>query len=193
MLRKVLLLGCLAAYATGQVVVQAPVHVDEPPQPYSFSYDHTDEFGTRSTREETSDENNNKVGSYSFTDAYGISRTVRYVADANGFHATVETNEPGTRTSNPADATITSSAVEPPPIAGATAHSPVAVHAVHAEPVAIHGTPVAVHGTPVAVHGAPVAVHAVHGAPVALHAAPVTFAAAHHAVPVTLGRAKSRR
>ncbi|XP_077552973.1 cuticle protein 16.8-like [Haemaphysalis longicornis] len=186
MLRKVLLLGCLAAYATGQVVVQAPVHVDEPPQPYSFSYDHTDEFGTRTTREETSDENNNKVGSYSFTDAYGISRTVRYVADASGFHATIETNEPGTRTSNPADATITSSAVEPPPTAAAAVHAPVAVHAVHAEPVAIHGTPVAAHG-------APVAVHAVHGAPVALHAAPVTFAEAHHAVPVTLGRAKSRR
>ncbi|KAH6938973.1 hypothetical protein HPB50_015334 [Hyalomma asiaticum] len=194
---QVLLLACLAAYAAGQVVVQQE---DGPPQPYSFNYDTTDEFGTRMTREETSDENNHKVGSYSYTDANGLTRTVRYVADADGFRVTVETNEPGTRTSNPADVQITSSAVEPPPTYNQPA--PVAVHTVHAAPaavavhaapaagVALHAAPVAVHSTPVAVHAAPVAVHA---APVTLHAAPVSFATAQHAVPVTVvGRAKSR-
>ncbi|KAH7965560.1 hypothetical protein HPB49_008748 [Dermacentor silvarum] len=157
------------------------------------------------TREETSDEYNNKVGSYSYTDANGITRTVHYVADAGGFRVTVETNEPGTRTSNPADAQVTSSAVEPPPTYAQAApvayHAPVTVHAVHAGPdaVAVHGSPtsVAVHAAPAAsvalhaVHGAPVDVHA---SPVTLHAAPVSYATAHHAVPLSVvGRAKSRR
>ncbi|KAL1421402.1 hypothetical protein MTO96_004095 [Rhipicephalus appendiculatus] len=163
-----------------------------PPQPYSFSYDTTDEFGTRMTREETSDENNYKVGSYSYTDANGLSRTVRYVADAEGFHVTIETNEPGTRTSNPADAQITSTAVEPPPQA-----APVAVQALHGAPgaVAVHSGPTAVtlHAAPaddVALHAHPVAVHA---APVTLHAAPVSFGTTQHAVPLpVVGRAKSR-
>ncbi|CAN8021219.1 unnamed protein product, partial [Ixodes persulcatus] len=82
------------------------VHV---PQPYSFGYDNVDEFGTRLTRQETGDEFNNKVGSYGYVDAHGIARTVNYVADALGFRATVETNEPGTKTSVPADAPTYSS------------------------------------------------------------------------------------
>ncbi|KAL3261103.1 hypothetical protein MRX96_046190 [Rhipicephalus microplus] len=115
MIGKIFILLCLTAYAAGQVVVEPVRQEEAPPQPYSFRYDTTDEFGSRTTREETSDENNNKVGSYSYVDANGISRTVRYVADAEGFHVTIETNEPGTRTSNPAQAQITSTAVEPPP------------------------------------------------------------------------------
>ncbi|KAH7966636.1 hypothetical protein HPB49_018158 [Dermacentor silvarum] len=107
-------LFCLVAVATA-----APLE-DYPPQPYSFSYDTTDEYGTRLTREESSDVNNNKVGSYSYTDAQGIARTVRYTADAEGFHATVETNEPGTKSSNPADALYTSSSVEVAPAPAAT-------------------------------------------------------------------------
>ncbi|XP_072142249.1 uncharacterized protein [Dermacentor andersoni] len=188
-----------------EVPVGSSVQVESPPQPYSFSYDTTDEYGTRMTREETSDEYNNKVGSYSYTDPNGITRTVHYVADADGFRVTIETNEPGTRTSNPADAQITSSAVEPPPTYAQAApvayHAPVTVHAVHAGPdaVAVHGAPTAaaVHAAPVAgvtlhaVHGAPVAVHA---SPVTLHAAPVSYATANHAVPLSVvGRAKSRR
>ncbi|KAM7301805.1 cuticle protein 10.9-like [Ixodes scapularis] len=151
---------CLVAYvACGVVVEQAPA------QPYSFGYDNVDEFGTRMTRQETGDEFNNKVGSYSYVDAFGVTRLVKYVADATGFHPTVETNEPGTKTSVPADAPFFSSAVEGP------------------HPVVVKAAPVAaVH----AVHAAPVAVRAVHAAPV-VHAAP--FAYAHHA-PLAYGLAK---
>ncbi|KAM7301806.1 cuticle protein 10.9-like [Ixodes scapularis] len=155
-----ILLCCLFAYvACGVVVEQAPS------QPYSFGFDNVDEFGTRMTRQETGDEFNNKVGSYSYVDAFGVTRVVKYVADATGFHPTVETNEPGTKTSVPADAPFFSSAVEGP------------------HPVVVKAAPVAaVH----AVHAAPVAVRAVHAAPV-VHAAP--FAYAHHA-PLAYGLAK---
>ncbi|KAG0439455.1 hypothetical protein HPB47_016643 [Ixodes persulcatus] len=94
------------------------------------------------TRQETGDEFNNKVGSYSYVDAFGVSRVVKYVADATGFHPTVETNEPGTKTSVPADAPFFSSAVEGP--------HPVVVKAVHPAPVAVRAT----LGAPV-VHAAP--------------------------------------
>ncbi|CAN7996835.1 unnamed protein product [Ixodes pacificus] len=171
------LVCCLFAYAAAGVVEQYP------PQPYSFSYDNTDEFGTRSFQEETGDANNGKVGSYSYTDATGLTRTVKYIADAAGFRATIETNEPGTKTSNPAGAQYISSAVEDP--------APVAVKApvaVHAAPLTVH----AVHAAPVvhAVHATPV-VHAVHASPVSFHAAPVSFALSHAPLTYTLGRAKS--
>ncbi|CAN7996604.1 unnamed protein product, partial [Ixodes hexagonus] len=143
------LLCCLFAY------VACGVLVEHPPQPYSFGYDNTDEFGTRLTRQETGDEHNNKVGSYSYVDANGVARTVNYVADAFGYRASVQTNEPGTKTSEPADAPTYSSSVE--------VQAPVVVKAVHPTPVAVS-----------AVHAAPV-VYARHAAPVvyARHAAPV--------------------
>ncbi|XP_077555626.1 cuticle protein 16.8-like [Haemaphysalis longicornis] len=184
------LLCCVLALAAAQ---QQP-SLDGPPQPYSFSYDNTDEFGTRMTQQESGDENNNKVGSYSYTDANGLTRTVKYTADAEGFHVVVETNEPGTKTSNPADAQIVSNAAE---VAPAPAPAPVVVKAPAPVVRTVQATPVTVH----AVHAAPVAVHAVHAAPTfTLHAAPVSFATAHHVTPVsfhapltyTLGRAKSR-
>nr|XP_037290111.1 cuticle protein 16.8-like [Rhipicephalus microplus] len=203
MFSKVLLCCVLALSAAQQP------SLDGPPQPYSFSYDNTDEFGTRISHTETGDENNNKVGSYSYTDAQGISRTVKYTADADGFHVVVETNEPGTTSSNPAAAQYVSNAAEVAPAPVAVKASPVVqavkatpvVHAFHAAPVAVqavkatpvvhavHTAPVAVHAvkaTPVvhAVHAAPVAVHAVHPAPTfTFNAAPV---AVHHVTPVTV-------
>ncbi|CAN7948423.1 unnamed protein product, partial [Ixodes hexagonus] len=137
-----------------------------PPQPYSFGYDNTDEFGTRLTRQETGDEFNGKTGSYSYTDPAGVHRTVKYVADAAGFRATVDTNEPGTKTSEPADASTASAAVEGP--------HPVVVKAVHPAPVTVQ-----------AVHAAPVAVHAVQAGPVAYahQTAPVVYT--QHAAPVS--------
>ncbi|KAH7966637.1 hypothetical protein HPB49_018159 [Dermacentor silvarum] len=164
-------LFCLVAVATA-----APLE-DYPPQPYSFSYDTTDEYGTRLTRAESSDVNNNKVGSYSYTDAQGITRVVKYTADAEGFHATVETNEPGTKSSNPADALYTSSSVEVAPAPAAT---------VVAKPVVVQSAPatVAVHSAPatVAVHATPVAVHAVHPAQFAVHPAQYALHPAQYAL-----------
>ncbi|KAM7300519.1 cuticle protein 16.8-like [Ixodes scapularis] len=154
------LVCCLFAYVACGVVVEN-VHV---PQPYSFGYDNVDEFGTRMTRQETGDEHNNKVGSYGYVDAHGIARTVNYVADALGFRATVETNEPGTKTSAPADAPIYSSSVE--------VAAPAVVKSVHPVPVVVK-----------AVHPAPVVVKAVHPAPVAYthRVAPLAYSTVAHA------------
>lgn len=164
---------CLVAYAVPQEVY--------PPRPYSFSIDSTDEFGNRLLQSETGDEKNTKTGSYGFQTADGLYRKVDYVADENGFRATVETNEPGTKSENPADVTINANPVAAPPASpAATVHvaqpitAAVAARPVHVVAPAVH--PVAVHAvhTPVAVHAAPVAVHAVH-APV-----PAYTLAAHH-------------
>ncbi|CAN8021234.1 unnamed protein product, partial [Ixodes persulcatus] len=140
-----ILLCCLFAYVACGVVVEQHL-----PQPYSFGFDNVDEFGTRMTRQETGDEFNNKVGSYSYVDALGVSRVVKYVADATGFHPTVETNEPGTKTSAPADAPFFSTALEGPhPVVVKAA--PVAVHAVHASPVVHAAAPFAyAHHAPLA-------------------------------------------
>ncbi|EEC01913.1 cuticle protein, putative [Ixodes scapularis] len=174
------LVCCLFAYVACGVVVEN-VHV---PQPYSFGYDNVDEFGTRMTRQETGDEFNNKVGSYGYVDAHGVARTVNYVADALGFRATVQTNEPGTKTSAPADAPTYSSSVEvaAPVVLKAVHPAPVVVKTVHPAPVvvkAVHPAPVVVK----AVHPAPVVVKAVHPAPVAYthRVAPLAYRTIAHA------------
>ncbi|XP_070387696.1 cuticle protein 10.9-like [Dermacentor albipictus] len=91
----------LAAAATPGVASAEPVY---PPQPYSFGYDNLDEYGSRSYRNEKSDANNVKTGSYGYRDANGIYRRVTYIADANGYRATIDTNEPGTAPGSSADA-----------------------------------------------------------------------------------------
>lgn len=77
-------------------------------KPYSFNYVAQGEDGT-STREETADGNGRVVGSYTLAVEDGRRRTVQYVADADGFRANVETNEPGTDSQNPADVVFYSS------------------------------------------------------------------------------------
>lgn len=76
--------------------------------PYGFAFESEDEFGTKLGRQESANEQGVVTGQYTLSDATGISRIVTYVADENGFRATVKTNEPGTITSNPADATYES-------------------------------------------------------------------------------------
>lgn len=53
---------------------------------------------------ETGNANNGKSGSYGYTDANGLYRRVDYVADAYGFRASVQTNEPGTKAGPTGDA-----------------------------------------------------------------------------------------
>ncbi|KAK8782882.1 uncharacterized protein LOC144125550 [Amblyomma americanum] len=65
------------------------------PQPYQFGYEISDGYGNKQVRHEVSDGHNRKRGSYGFVDAHGVYRQVRYVADHNGFRATIDTNEPG--------------------------------------------------------------------------------------------------
>lgn len=104
-----------AAPALAPVSVARPSAVavsarDEDPEPYQFSYTSTDEFGTTLTRQEQSDQNGVVSGSYGYQDASGLFRQVEYIADENGFRATVRTNEPGTANANPADVIIESQA-----------------------------------------------------------------------------------
>ncbi|KAH7967099.1 hypothetical protein HPB49_022681 [Dermacentor silvarum] len=89
-----------------------------PPQPYSFGYDTADEFGNRQFRSEQGDANNAKTGSYGYTDVNGLYRRVSYVADANGFRATVDTNEPGTAPGASAGVVFNAAPVVPPVPAG---------------------------------------------------------------------------
>ncbi|KAG0431817.1 hypothetical protein HPB47_021429 [Ixodes persulcatus] len=152
---------------------EARVSATELDRQGAHSVDNTDENGTRITQEETGDENNVKTGSYSYTDPFGMQRTVKYVADATGFHVTIETNEPGTKTSNPADAQIISSSVEAPaPAPVVVKPAPVVVKTVQQAPVTVH----AVHASPV--------VHAIQ-APIS-YAAPITYDTAHHVTPITV-------
>ncbi|XP_075535103.1 uncharacterized protein LOC142570626 [Dermacentor variabilis] len=75
-----------------------------PPQPYSFGYDNSDQYGTKSFYKEQGDASNRKTGMYGYTDANGIFRQVKYIADAGGFRAKIDTNEPGTAPGASADA-----------------------------------------------------------------------------------------
>ncbi|XP_077553472.1 uncharacterized protein LOC144168340 [Haemaphysalis longicornis] len=85
-----------------------------PPEPYNFGYDTADEFGNRQFRSEQGDTSNRKTGSYGYRDVNGLYRRVNYVADANGFRATVDTNEPGTAPGASADAVFNAAPVVPP-------------------------------------------------------------------------------
>ncbi|CAN7982847.1 unnamed protein product, partial [Ixodes pacificus] len=76
----------------------------QPSVPFSFGYDTVDEFGTKLFYKEDADASNSRTGSYGYTDPNGLFRRVNYVADAGGFRATVETNEPGTAPGQSADA-----------------------------------------------------------------------------------------
>ncbi|XP_076357714.1 cuticle protein 14-like [Tachypleus tridentatus] len=77
---------------------------------YNFGYDEGHLAGG-TFRRESGDGYGNKVGSYGLKEADGRVRTVRYLADATGFHADVKTNEPGVEAKDPADVAISKSKV----------------------------------------------------------------------------------
>ncbi|CAN7937936.1 unnamed protein product, partial [Ixodes hexagonus] len=81
------------------------------PQPYSFGYDTVDEYGTKLFHKEQGDSSNAKTGEYGYTDASGLFRRVSYVADAGGFRAKVDTNEPGTQSGVTGDAVFNANPV----------------------------------------------------------------------------------
>ncbi|UXI15784.1 Guanylate kinase [Sarcoptes scabiei] len=83
----------------------APALPEEKPDPYSFAFEETDELGTKISRQESGDERGVIQGQYSYIDATGLTRTVQYIADDDGFRANVISNEPGLASSAPAGAT----------------------------------------------------------------------------------------
>lgn len=91
----------------------ASLEEDEEPLvrvPYAFNYAAENDDGSAHAREESSDESGTVRGFYTVTDPDGRSRRVEYVADANGFRATVITNEIGTESRDPANVSFQSSA-----------------------------------------------------------------------------------
>ncbi|CAN7989148.1 unnamed protein product [Ixodes hexagonus] len=89
------------------------------PTPYSFKHETTGEDGAVTVHEESGDGNGRVTGSYSFSLPDGRQRTVRYSADETGFHPEVVTNEQGTESNSPADASYSSSALPGPDAAHA--------------------------------------------------------------------------
>lgn len=77
------------------------------PSPYAFGYQ-----AEGSSRQESADASGKVTGSYQVVNEDGSVRLVKYVADENGFRADIDTNEPGTKSDNPADVTLKSAAVE---------------------------------------------------------------------------------
>lgn len=72
---------------------------------YNFGYQEQSASGSTSRREEQT--NGVRRGSYSLNDADGRARIVDYVADLNGFRASIRTNEPGVdQNQEPADVLI---------------------------------------------------------------------------------------
>ncbi|XP_049518901.1 adult-specific rigid cuticular protein 15.7 [Dermacentor silvarum] len=105
-------------YAAPAKAVLAPVAaVPVTAQSYSFGYNSADEFGTRVQRQESSDVNNVRTGSYGYADANGIFRHVQYVADAGGFRAAIDTNEPGTAQGQTAGALYNAAPLPAAPVA----------------------------------------------------------------------------
>lgn len=101
---------------------------------YAFGYDESGATGG-TFRHEKSDAAGNRIGSYGLRGADGRVRIVNYVADANGYRASVQTNEPGTESRDTGSVSMNhpvALAIEAAP--APPAHAPVA--AVAAEPVA---------------------------------------------------------
>ncbi|KAK8775176.1 hypothetical protein V5799_031479 [Amblyomma americanum] len=94
----------------------------QPAQPYSFGYDTVDEYGNQQFHSERGGADNGKIGSYGYRDINGLYRRVNYVADAKGFRATVDTNEPGTASGASADVVFNKAPVVAPVPAGAAVY-----------------------------------------------------------------------
>ncbi|KAG9510745.1 hypothetical protein GZH46_00697, partial [Fragariocoptes setiger] len=111
----------------------------------NFNFGYNEDHATGgSFRREQSDAYGIRTGSYGLRDADGRSRIVNYVADAAGFRANIQTNEPGVEPKDPAATLINKQvaiAAAPVPVAVA-APAPVPVYAAPA-PVAVAPAPLA--------------------------------------------------
>lgn len=85
------------------VVLSAPAEPQFPPTPYAYSYS-ADSTGGQASHSEQGDGNGRVSGFYTILGADGRERRVEYVADENGYRATVQTNEVGTKADSAANA-----------------------------------------------------------------------------------------
>ncbi|XP_054163236.1 adult-specific rigid cuticular protein 15.5-like [Oppia nitens] len=164
---------------------------------YAFGYNEDHATGGTFRREQGAP--GVQVGSYGLRDADGRVRVVNYVADAAGFRANVQSNEPGVEPKDPANVLINKAqaivaaaapVVAAPLAAPALTHysAPVVAHTAYAAP-AVLSAPVQSHSYSVStqhVSHAPAFTTHVAAAPLAapLIAAPATYTHAHLAAPV---------
>lgn len=91
---------------------------EEPaPEPYDFSYTAENDDGSSSTHEAQQTAEGVVTGFYILRGANGEERRVDYVADKDGYRATITTNEIGTETHQSGDAVYMSSAPTPAELA----------------------------------------------------------------------------
>lgn len=97
----------MIAFVCVQLVFAAPAtEPEEAPSPYAFNFESADEQGNvLHSRQESGDEKGTITGSYTVIGEGGVQRTVNYVADDDGFRASIQSNEPGIISSAPAGAT----------------------------------------------------------------------------------------
>lgn len=139
---------------------------------YTFGYN--EDHATGGTFRREAGNAAGKTGSYGLRVADGRTRIVNYVADALGFRANIQTNEPGVEPKDPAATLINKAAVVAAPVAvAAPAPAPVAVAAPAPAPVAVAAPAPLAAPVPLA---APLAPAAYAPAPLAL-AAPLPIAA----------------
>jgi len=108
---------------------------------YAFGYNEDHSTGGTFRREQGS--HGVQVGSYGLRDIDGRTRVVNYVADAGGFRANIQSNEPGVEPKDPASVLINKAAAIVAPAYATAVHAaplvaPAAVHAPIAAPLAIH-------------------------------------------------------
>ncbi|KFM64839.1 Cuticle protein 10.9, partial [Stegodyphus mimosarum] len=120
-----IVLSALIAVIAGQRLIPEYRQPENIPIPYSFSYAADTEDGGRSAHQESGDGNGRVTGSYTVQGDEGFGRIVDYVADENGFRATIRTNEPGTANQSPADVVLESTAPEAAPAPALRAAAPV--------------------------------------------------------------------
>ncbi|XP_037515628.1 adult-specific rigid cuticular protein 15.7 [Rhipicephalus sanguineus] len=124
---------------------------DNRPKPYSFGYV-AQAVGGSSSRQEVGDGNGAVQGVYTITTAEGGQRKVKYTADAAGFRAVVDTNEPGTQSESPADVALRSSS--PPAYLLAAKYGPSGSSNAGVRPRAVYGGAGALYGGGAAGYGA---------------------------------------
>ncbi|GIX80164.1 hypothetical protein CEXT_131511 [Caerostris extrusa] len=104
----VVFLICVITAATGQRFVprsEQPSSLTRQDsfRPYAFNYDVLRNDGQiQNSRTESADGSGRVQGSYFLTNDEGHYREVLYLADEDGFRTIIRTNEPGTKSSNPA-------------------------------------------------------------------------------------------
>ncbi|KAH8033789.1 hypothetical protein HPB51_016244 [Rhipicephalus microplus] len=121
------------------------------PRPYSFGYV-AQALGGSSSRQEVGDGNGAVQGVYTITTAEGGQRKVKYTADAAGFRAVVDTNEPGTQSESPADVALRSSS--PPAYVLAAKYGPTGSSYAGVRPSTLYGGVGALYGGEAAGYGA---------------------------------------